>query len=325
MAPTSGARPFGPQALAVVDSTPGVTGAQPVETSSVLYNGQGYVAWGLTAHPLYTYRLSAGHWFTGADTAADTHAAITPVVLGPSVARAVRARVGQVLTLNMSAGRTRARVIGIDTGQPNNGDTIYFPLPALERLDGGPGTSDSIWVSTASSGHAAIDRATAAAAARLAAAGYAVSTTKLYVTKAQITASEASILAIVEILGLLVVAIMLIGLASALSMGVIERTREIGILRCVGARARNIRRVFSAEAVVLVVVGWAFGVLLGWLIYEGLLALVIHNVAVTLPQDFPPAIPLITLAGVLVLTLLVIRGPLRRATRIQPGAALRYQ
>jgi ABC-type lipoprotein release transport system permease subunit len=44
-----------------------------------------------------------------------------------------------------------------------------------------------------------------------------------------------------------------------------------------------------------------------------------------LPQVFPPAIPLITLAGVLVLTLLVIRVPLRRATRIQPGTALRYQ
>ena len=46
---------------------------------------------------------------------------------------------------------------------------------------------------------------------------------------------------------------------------------------------------------------------------------------VTLPEDFQPVIPLITLAGVLVLTLLVIRGPLRRATRIQPGTALRYQ
>jgi len=32
-----------------------------------------------------------------------------------------------------------------------------------------------------------------------------------------------------------------------------------------------------------------------------------------------------TLAGVLVLTLLVIRGPLRRAARIRPGLALRYQ
>jgi hypothetical protein len=42
-------------------------------------------------------------------------------------------------------------------------------------------------------------------------------------------------------------------------------------------------------------------------------------------QEFLPVVPLITLAAVLVLTLLVIRGPLRRATRVQPGTALRYQ
>jgi putative ABC transport system permease protein len=129
----------------------------------------------------------------------------------------------------------------------------------------------------------------------------------------------------VEILGLVVVAIMLMGLVSGLSTGVIERTREVGILRCLGARARQVRRVFSAEAMVLAVVGWALGVLLGWLLYEGLLALLLHDADVSLPQEFPPAIPLITLAGVLVLTLIVIRGPLRRATRIQPGTALRYQ
>jgi ABC-type antimicrobial peptide transport system permease subunit len=82
--------------------------------------------------------------------------------------------------------------------------------------------------------------------------------------------------------------------------------------------------VFSAEAVTLAVVGWAFGVLVGWLLYEGLLALLRHDADVSLPQEFPPVIPLITFAGVLVLTLIVIRGPLRRATRIQPGTALRY-
>jgi ABC-type antimicrobial peptide transport system permease subunit len=82
--------------------------------------------------------------------------------------------------------------------------------------------------------------------------------------------------------------------------------------------------VFSAEAVILAAVGWAFGVLVGWL-YEGLLVLLRREADVSLPQDFPPVIPLITLAGVVVLTLIVIRGPLRRATRIRPGTALRYQ
>ena len=149
----------------------------------------------------------------------------------------------------------RVRVIGIDTGGNDSGAIVYFPLPVLERLDGNPGASDSIWVSTASSAHAAIDRAIDRGGDRLGSAGYPVSTQEIYVIQQQITAAETSFLAIVEILGLLVVAIMLMGLVSALSMGVIERTREVGILRCVGARARNIRRVFSAEAVILAVVG----------------------------------------------------------------------
>ncbi|HEY4852185.1 MAG TPA: FtsX-like permease family protein [Streptosporangiaceae bacterium] len=325
VASTRGARPFGSQALTVAAATPGVTGAEPVETSSVQYNGQTYTAWGLGTHPFYDYRLSAGRWFTAADIAVGARPAVPPVVLGPAVARTTGARVGQILTLTLAAGPTRVRVIGIDTGQTNAGGTVYFPLPVLERLDGGPGTADSIWLTTGSTAHAAIDRATTAAANRLAAAGYPVSTTEIYVAEAQLTAADTAILTVVEILGLVVVAIMLMGLVSALSMGVIERTREVGILRCLGARARQIRRVFSAEAVVLAAVGWAFGVLLGWLMYQGLLALFLHSVDVTLPEDFQPVIPLITLAGVLVLTLLVIRGPLRRATRIQPGTALRYQ
>jgi putative ABC transport system permease protein len=108
-------------------------------------------------------------------------------------------------------------------------------------------------------------------------------------------------------------------------MAVIERTREIGILRCVGATARLIRRVFTAEAVLLVVAGWVLAVPLGWLMYEGLRALILHNSYVSLPDEFPAVIPLGTLAGLLALTLLVIRLPLRRASRIQPGLALRYQ
>ena len=315
------AHPFGRQALATVTATPGVSGAQPVETSAVQYNGQAYMAWGLGPRPLYSYRLSAGRWFTAADAAAGT----SPVVLGPVVAEASGARVGQDLTLGMAAGPVRARVIGIDTGQNNSGNIVYFPLPTLERLDGTPGTANSLWVSTASTAHAAIDQAATAVASRLAAVGYPVTITKIYALEAQDTAAENSVLAIVEVLGLVVVAIMLMGLASALTMGIIERTREIGILRCLGARSRHIRRIFTTEAIVLTLAGWALGILLGWLIYQGLLTGVRHEADLTLPQDFPPAVPLMTLAGVLVLTLIVIRGPLHRAIRIQPGTALRYQ
>jgi hypothetical protein len=55
------------------------------------------------------------------------------------------------------------------------------------------------------------------------------------------------------------------------------------------------------------------------------LALVRHDVDLALPQEFGPGIPLITLVGVPVLTLVVIRPPRRRAAHIRPGSALRYK
>jgi putative ABC transport system permease protein len=319
-------RPFTSHALAVAAATPGVTAVQPVETSAVQYGSQYYAADGLGSHPLYSYQLSAGHWFSTAQTAASAaDVAVPPVVLGPTVATVSGARVGQTLTFTLPQGPTRVRVIGIDTGHIDSGSVVYFPLPVLERLDGNPGASDTMWVSTASSAHAAIDAAQTALGNRLASAGFPASTQAIYVIQRQTTATENSLLAILDILGALIVVIMLIGLASSLSMGVLERTREVGILRCVGARARNIRQVFSAEAVTLALAGWVVGIAVGWLIYQGLIGLVHHYLSQTLPQEFLPVIPLVALVGVVLLTLLVIRGPLRRATRIQPGLALRYQ
>jgi putative ABC transport system permease protein len=325
-AASTGSRPFTSHALAVAAAIPGVTGARPVETSAVQYGSQYYAAYGLDSHPLYSYRLSAGHWFTAAQTTASAAGvAVPPVVLGPTVETVSGARIGQTLTFTLPQGPIRARVIGIDTVDIKSGSVVYFPLPVLERLDGNPGASDSIWVSTAGSSHAAIDSAATAVGNRLASAGFPASTQEIYVIQQQTTTTENSLLAILDVVGALIVVIMLIGLASSLSMGVLERTREVGILRCVGARARNIRRVFSAEAVTLAFAGWVAGIAVGWLIYQGLIALVHHYLSFTLPQEFLPVIPLITLAGVVVLTLIVIRGPLRRATRIRPGTALRYQ
>jgi putative ABC transport system permease protein len=321
-----GARPFTSDAVTVAAATPGVSGVQPMELSSVQYGAHVYNAYGLGSNPLYTYRLSAGHWFTAEQTAASAAgAAVPPVVLGPVVETATGARVGQTLTLTLPQGPTRVRVIGIDTVDIESGSVIYFPLPVLERLAGNPGVADQMWVSTSSSAQAGITRAATAVAKRLTSAGFPASTLVEDALRQQTTASINSLLAILEVLGTLIVAIMLIGLASSLSTGVLERTREVGILRCVGARASYVRRIFSAEAVTLAVAGWVVGIGVGWLIYEGLMALVLHEADFTLPQRFLPVIPLITLPGVVVLTLLVIRGPLRRAARIQPSAALRYQ
>jgi ABC-type antimicrobial peptide transport system permease subunit len=71
--------------------------------------------------------------------------------------------------------------------------------------------------------------------------------------------------------------------------------------------------------------GWVAGAVLGWLIYQVLVALIRRGSDIALPPVFPAVTLLLTLAGVIFLTVMVIRGPLRRAVRIQPGTALRYQ
>jgi putative ABC transport system permease protein len=311
---------LGPRARSVAAATPGITRVEPVAENSVEYRGAVYEALGLGPDPLYQYRLSAGHWFTAAYAAA-----VPAVVLGPAVARASRASIGRELTLGTAAGPTRVRVVGIDTGQSDNGGVVYFPLAALQRLTGMGDATNVLWLTAGSTGHAAIDRAATAVAGRLAAAGYPVGTQELYVAAADNAAVDKTILTVIEALGLLVVAIALMGLVSALTMGVIERTREIGILRCLGARAGHIRRVFSAEGILLAAAGWAFGIPVGWLIYQALIAFVQHDFGVQAPVVFPAISAPAALVAVVAVALVVIRGPLHRATRIQPGGALRYQ
>ncbi len=317
----SGSNPLDARARAVAAATPGITGVEPVLENEVQYQGQAYSAYGLSPRTLYQYRLSAGRWFTAADASAST----PTVVLGPTAARTAHASVGQTLTLDTAAGPTRVRVIGIDTGQVNDGGNVFFPLAVLERLTGLADASNALWLTTASPAHAAIDRASATVQDRLAAAGYPVTTQEAYVQVADSRATDGTILTIIEILGLLVLAITLMGLVSALTLGVIERTREIGILRCLGARSGHVRRVFSAEGVMLAVIGWVFGIPLGWLLSRALLSFIRHDFSVGLPAAFPAISPPIALVAVVTLTLVVIRGPLRRATRIRPGGALRYQ
>jgi putative ABC transport system permease protein len=317
----SGSPPLDSRARAIAAATPGASRVEPVLENQVRYQADTYAAWGLGTDPLYHYRLSAGRWFT----AADASAAVPAVVLGPAAARTTHASVGQALTLETAAGPTKVRVIGIDTGQLDNGSDVYFPLAALQRLTAMGDTTNAFWLTTTSVSHAAVDRVTIAVQDRLAAAGYPVSTTELYVQVSDNRAMNDTIIIVIQVLGLLVVAIALMGLVSALTMGVIERTREIGILRCLGARAGHIRRVFSAEGILLAAIGWAFGVPFSWLLLQALLIFIRHDIGVNVPAVFPAISLPLALIAVVAVTLIVIRAPLRRATRIQPGTALRYQ
>jgi putative ABC transport system permease protein len=108
-------------------------------------------------------------------------------------------------------------------------------------------------------------------------------------------------------------------------MNVLERTREIGVMRCIGAGAGSIRAVFSSEGLMLMVAGWAIGIPLGATLGGALFYWFTSSMFVSMPFVFPAAYAAVALVAVVGAGMLVIQVPITRAVRIPPGDALRYQ
>jgi len=102
-------------------------------------------------------------------------------------------------------------------------------------------------------------------------------------------------------------------------MAVTERTREIGIRKAVGARARDIERQFIAETVALSMLGGVLGVLSGWAF-----ALIISAVS-PLPARISLWSVLLALALGGGIGLIFGVYPARRAARLDPIAAMRAE
>lgn len=120
----------------------------------------------------------------------------------------------------------------------------------------------------------------------------------------------------------------LFGIANTMAMAVLERTREIGIMKALGARNGDIGRLFLMEAAAIGALGGAAGLAGGALI--GKLLNVIAHAAFELPANVSLFHVSSLLAGGSVLfSILVslVAGwlPARRAARMEPMAAVRYE
>ncbi len=110
-----------------------------------------------------------------------------------------------------------------------------------------------------------------------------------------------------------------IGIANVMLVSVTERTREIGIMKAVGAQNRDILELFLVEAVILGVVGSALGAVVG--VAGGYAA----TEYVGLPLVFPPEWAAIAVVVGIAVGAIAGLYPAWRAARTDPIEALRYE
>lgn len=122
----------------------------------------------------------------------------------------------------------------------------------------------------------------------------------------------------------LVVSSIMIGVITLISVQ--ERTKEIGILRAIGASKKNVSRMFNAETLIIGFTSGALGVVVTWLLCFPINS-ILHSLTgiQTLNAYLPPQVALVLVLISMALTLFSGIIPSRSAAKKDPVVALRTE
>lgn len=135
---------------------------------------------------------------------------------------------------------------------------------------------------------------------------------------------------LLAIFGSLALAVATLGIINTLVMAILERRREIGIFKALGAADRDVKQLFFVEAGVMGLLGGIFGVGFGWFIGK---AVTFGTNVYLQRQNLPPAhvffVPWWLVLGAVAFAVAVSLAaglyPASRAARLNPVEALRYE
>ena len=117
-----------------------------------------------------------------------------------------------------------------------------------------------------------------------------------------------------------------LGLSGTMSLNVLERTREIGLMRAVGAVSGTVRSIVLTEGALIGLLSWVIALPLSWPASHAF-AIVLGNALVGRPwsASLTPSGPAIWLVIVLTISTVASLLPARRAAQISVREALAYE
>lgn len=243
------------------------------------------------------------------------------VIVNSLAASASKLKLGDSLTLQTAEGQQTYRVVGIATdlltlkiatlfiSQTNMQTDFHKAEDVLLMLNFKPGA----------------DKTAALAEVQTALKDYPQFTARLTGEYRQfLVNTTVSALSLFYMLAFLILVPAALGLLNTLAINVLERTREIGIIRAVGGSRKQVQRIVIAEALLLRLFGAVLGIMVGIALSYGFTA-AISTIGWALPYSFPVAALVGAVIIALVLGLLASILPARSAARLEIIRALQYE
>ncbi len=227
------------------------------------------------------------------------------VVISTGFAERAGIDIGDDLDLRMATGTVTYDVVGL---HPLSGRSIIVDIDTLAGDLGQPGRANVVLSTTG-------DAATTL--------GGRLATTTSFDDYASDDSGRSAILLIFGAIGLVVVAVAGLAVASSLAVNVYERRHEFAAIRAIGGRSRAVMRVVSAELLPLAALGVLAGVALGyvgaWAIMDSFERADAVEIGFTFADGALPAVAVTVVLGCLLIGALTVR----RVSRQSVAATLR--
>lgn len=274
---------------------------------------------------LYNYRLKEGRWLLPEES--DT------IVLNSKLADEIEVGVGDLVTIRYSKKKEHSfRVVGT-IFDPIFTNSSHINREVMLRDAGSVGRAGTVWIKTVSENPEEQNHIAKGLREFYNANGMKVNPQRgifglgdtTYETGTKFIAQFNFLVVLLSIMALVIGGVGSIALSGALSLSVLERRREIGVMRAIGASSGNVSRIFIGEGLIL---GW-----LSWLICVPLSVpfgyLMVKSLGAAFQLDiiylYTPTGALMWFFIITILSIVASLVPAWNAVRISVRESLAYQ
>jgi len=204
---------------------------------------------------------------------------------------------------------------------------MYVNYDYITKITNRIGQADAVMVATQQHDAAYVDAVTRTLEERFNRVGVEIGlATTINTERRDAEASFDSIVALLLLMAILLALVGGLGLMGTMSINVLERTREIGVLRAIGAPNRSVASVFILEGIIIGLMSWAMGAAVAIPMSRGLNQ-ALGQAVMGVPLTYSYSLPGLWLWLVIVILLSVLASfiPARTASRLTVREVLAYE